>query len=212
MSDVQRISPNNRPPGRPRNEKIHAKALSVTIETYAELGWNGFNFDVVAARARIGRPALYRRWTDRESLLTEAFLASSEPMIVIDTGSLREDLIRLVSIYANQMRGARGRAGARLLIERESLPRVYETVNSEVSLRRYDLLDGALERARSRGEIAAPMSPWPIRALVLGSVFVWQFGEGIKAPPTDNEIDALVDLILFGIVSSCPSKGKTIQP
>jgi AcrR family transcriptional regulator len=49
--------------------------------------------DAVAARARASKATLYRRWTNKASLVIDALQRSKGPTEVPDTGSLRGDLM-----------------------------------------------------------------------------------------------------------------------
>lgn len=64
-------------------------------EIYAETGWSGFSIHSVAATARVGKAAIYRRWTSKEELIVDA-IASMLSGEVEPRDSLREDLIAVV--------------------------------------------------------------------------------------------------------------------
>ena len=61
-------------------------------------GYDGFAFEAVAERAKTGKPVLYRRWPDKETLLLAvlAHQGFGVPVEVPDTGSLREDVLTLL--------------------------------------------------------------------------------------------------------------------
>ncbi|UCN15103.1 TetR/AcrR family transcriptional regulator [Cellulomonas iranensis] len=60
------------PRGRPRDPDLARRAHRAALGLFAEKGWAGFTLDGVAARARIGKSAIYLRWSDRAELLVEA--------------------------------------------------------------------------------------------------------------------------------------------
>ena len=55
--------------GRRRDADVDRRILDVARAVYAERGWAGFNFDVVAHQARVSKDAIYRRYTSRIDLL-----------------------------------------------------------------------------------------------------------------------------------------------
>src|ERR1700712_2259960 len=50
-------------PGRPRDTDIDDRILVAAAEVWAERGWTGFNFDVIAKRASVSKDAIYRRYS-----------------------------------------------------------------------------------------------------------------------------------------------------
>jgi len=47
--------------------------MAAALEVYGTLGWSGFTFGKVAARAHLGKSSLYRRWSGKAELLLDAF-------------------------------------------------------------------------------------------------------------------------------------------
>lgn len=195
MANVESAEPAHKV-GRPRDESVRLRAIAAAIDCYAELGWSGFNFDVVATRAGVGRPALYRRWNDRAELLIDAFRETTAPMPDTDRGSLREDLGVIAEYYIELMRGARGKAGTRLFLEREEAAEVADVVLRDITAPRDQVIFGVLERAKERGEIDDRHSPAVVRTLLLGAlVLVDLFPDphGAAARPPAAYVDALLE-------------------
>ncbi|MGV8882321.1 MAG: TetR/AcrR family transcriptional regulator [Rhodoglobus sp.] len=81
--------------GRPPDPEVEGKVYRGALEIYAESGWAGFTIDAVAARARVGKAAIYRRWTSKDALLIAAIRAAApetEPSIIEHHPLLRENL------------------------------------------------------------------------------------------------------------------------
>ena len=73
---------------------VHAAALAEISEN----GLRGASMDRIAKRAGTGKAALYRRWPNVRALGLDVFLvtiAEAVPQAFPNTGSLREDRIRL---------------------------------------------------------------------------------------------------------------------
>jgi AcrR family transcriptional regulator len=190
-----------RPIGRPENPELRGNVLRAAIECYAEKGWSGFNFDVVATRAGVGRPALYRRWSDRTELLADAFTQLTPGLVDEDLGSLRSELVRLGVDYSTMMRGPRGLAGTRLMADAQVHPDLFARVTSEVSERRNDLVRLSVERATARGEIAADCTD-DISLLLFGALWEWSVlaAGGRQVHAERSDVEHLVDVILRGLV------------
>ena len=78
---------------RPRVEgERERQVLEAALEVLADVGYDRLTMDAVAARAKASKATLYRRWSDKVSLVIDALRAAHEPPTLPDTGSLREDL------------------------------------------------------------------------------------------------------------------------
>jgi AcrR family transcriptional regulator len=158
--------------GRPYDGSIRRKVINAAIDCYAERGWSGFSFEAVSIRAKVGRPALYRRWSGREDLLVDAFRESTQTLLDPDHGNLRDDLTDLALGYRRQMAGARGRAGMRLFLEQGALPEVFRTVSLETSAQRDVLILEAFRRGQSRGEVRKEADLDVALRLLIGSLML----------------------------------------
>ena len=80
---------------RPRVEgDREQEILSAALEVIAEVGYDRLTMDAVASAARASKATLYRRWSDKTTLVLDALRSvKSADRPVPDTGDLREDLI-----------------------------------------------------------------------------------------------------------------------
>ena len=84
----------SRGPGRPRDARLDPAILEATLAIMQEHGYRGLTIEGVAARSRVGRPTIYRRWPSKPALVVAALVQSARLAIPMqDTGSLRRDLI-----------------------------------------------------------------------------------------------------------------------
>ena len=78
---------------RPRVEGDREQEIfDATLWVLAESGYDRLTMDAVAARAKASKATLYRRWTNKVSLVIEALQHEKGPNTPPDTGSLRGDL------------------------------------------------------------------------------------------------------------------------
>jgi AcrR family transcriptional regulator len=85
--------------------ELEKAILDAAWEQLTTEGYEHFTIDTVTARARTSKPVLYRRWKTREDLLrdTVRHRAAADPPAVPDTGTLRGDLLALLT-HANTTR------------------------------------------------------------------------------------------------------------
>ena len=78
---------------RPRVEgEREQEILDAALEVLAEVGYDRLTMDAVATRAKASKATLYRRWTNKLTLVIDALVAQKATPEPPDTGSLRGDL------------------------------------------------------------------------------------------------------------------------
>nr|MDT0665037.1 TetR/AcrR family transcriptional regulator [Micromonospora sp. DSM 115978] len=111
-------TPTSRRLGRPADPNIEEKVAEAAIQIYAEVGWAGFTFDAVAARAGVGKAAIYRRWSTKMEILSSAWAAAAPDFVEVpDTGSIRTDLVALAGALLDRLGRPVGIAEVRLLLD-----------------------------------------------------------------------------------------------
>jgi AcrR family transcriptional regulator len=138
--------------------------FEAAVALYDEVGWAGFNFDAVAARASTGKPAIYRRWSSKEELLAAALTDRTKGVTKADTGSLRGDLELLAEQLLANYTSPHGLVSLRLFVEAQHHP--------ELASRTVERLDAHLaesaqiaQRAVARGELSADEAPLVMAAI-----------------------------------------------
>ena len=86
-------------PQRRRGQALEEAILTAAWDELVESGYGAFTFEAVARRAGTSRPVLYRRWPSRQELVRAAvaYRGAQEHVELPDTGSVREDLIAVLS-------------------------------------------------------------------------------------------------------------------
>ncbi|MFC9996613.1 TetR/AcrR family transcriptional regulator [Nocardia sp. NPDC127526] len=80
-----------------RSARSRATILKAARELVQERGYGAVSMDGIAARARVGKPTLYRWWPSKAALILAAALEEAgEVFVVPDTGDIRADLSTLV--------------------------------------------------------------------------------------------------------------------
>ncbi|WP_142060196.1 TetR/AcrR family transcriptional regulator [Pseudarthrobacter sp. B4EP4b] len=145
--------------GRPADPSIEDRAGRAAIAVYSEVGWGGFTIDAVAARANVGKAALYRRWASKQDLLTSAMRMVDRHQVGIkDTGDVVTDLEQLAKDLIVSLHSTRGLAELRLQIEAKIYPEILDPAMDTI---RADWMQNAREciaRAVARRQLPAGTS------------------------------------------------------
>lgn len=132
VGNHQRSSSQPTPPrlvlGRPRDTSIDDNVLNAALEVYGTLGWSGFTFGKVAARAHVGKSSLYLRWSGKEDLLLDALSVAETMLADLDSGPgtgvfvdrLRDTIRKRIAGYFTTP----GLALVRLMVENKAAPDV----------------------------------------------------------------------------------------
>jgi AcrR family transcriptional regulator len=84
-----------RPPGRPRSAQVHQAILDAAVALFIRDGFEGMSVEAVAARAGVGKAAIYRRWPAKEALVIDAVAQLIAEAPSPDSGSVHDDLVEL---------------------------------------------------------------------------------------------------------------------
>jgi AcrR family transcriptional regulator len=84
---------------RRRGEELETALLEAAWQELVEAGFARLTMESVAARAKTGVAVLYRRWPNKDDLVLAAIrhYGTTRPVDIPDTGSLRGDMIALLS-------------------------------------------------------------------------------------------------------------------
>jgi AcrR family transcriptional regulator len=144
--------------GRRLDETRDPVILRAALEGVAEVGYDRLTMDDIAARARAGKGALYRRWPSKAALIIDAIAAWRQelaPRELPDTGSLRGDLDMLVAGVPDSdddsQRMALVVSGLATAARRD--PELSSALSGPILEVPLALMRGIFEKAVARGEI-----------------------------------------------------------
>lgn len=198
--------------GRPRSEDVDRAIRLAVLDLLAERGIEGLSMEGIAARARVGKATVYRRWDRKEAVVAAAVASLVEQIEIPDTGSVEQDLLMLERDAVRLYRGRAGRLvpGVIALLARdEGFARSFREGFLEERRR---ALRSVLERAVARGELGRDADlelaldflggPLFYRLLVTGGVL----DEGL--------VRGVVGVLLHGLPGpdppGSPSSGRSI--
>jgi len=193
--------------GRPRDARADRAILEATLELIAELGVYEFRTEDVAARAGVGKGAIYRRYGSKDELVTAAIAALvSDEIVVPDTGSTREDLLILMREAVELYRGSlAARLMPNLIGAMAQKPVLAKAVRDGFLAGRRAALTDVLRRGVERGELRPDLDA-ELALDVLGGPLFYRLL--VTGGPIDEQLAAgVADLILRGF-SPDESRGK----
>lgn len=189
-----------------RSERVRQAVAEATLEVMADKGIADFTVSDVAARSGVHETSIYRRWGNRENLITETLLGYSEQVIPVpDTGSLDGDLRGLLEGIAGYLSGPMGRALAQALAFSGEESR-WASVRQEFWTGRLALARAIIDRAIKRGELPADTDPRMVLEILVAPL---SFRTLVTREAIDDGLCArLVDVVLAGIVPRDSTTGK----
>jgi AcrR family transcriptional regulator len=192
------------PTERPRVEgDRELEILAATLDVLADVGYDRLTMDAVATKAKASKATLYRRWTNKISLVIDALQHSKGPTEVPDTGSLREDLRGLMCAEGGvgDPQSVATFAAVLTAIARDA--EFGAAFRAQVVGPKIAASQQIWERARARGEIRedADLSLFEpaLAGIVLHRVFL--MGE----MPDDELITRVIDQILLPAATRVPA-------
>ena len=181
------------PRGRPLDSNLDEEILSATHDLLAEVGYERLTMEAVAARAGVGKGAIYRRWSSRAQLVAAAVGRLRVRKDVPDTGTLRGDLGQIAAAWS-EPNSKRDRVLVGLIAAiayDEDLRRIHRETFSDP---RTSAVATVLARAVGRGEVRADLDLEVVTRTLPALVFYRLVVEGRPADRAflDHVVDQMV--------------------
>lgn len=188
--------------GRKPDPGVDVAIRDAVFELLQERGFE-MTFDDVASRAGVGRASVFRRFsTKRDMILSAVSQMSLERIEAPDTGSLRGDLLALVSNIMAVFSEPRTRALARFFQGQACRDEAFTDVLRANLDRRFELIATVLGRGVDRGEPAPETDTKLIADLISGIIAIRLASD--SPLPAEAEVARLVDTLLVG----CTGRGS----
>ncbi|GAB1813133.1 TetR/AcrR family transcriptional regulator [Mycobacterium sp. MUNTM1] len=171
--------------------------LDAALAALAEHGYDAANMNDIAAQAGVGKAAIYRRWSSKAALMTDALVYWRPDLLqddAPDTGSLTGDLDAVVkrakrndnSLITNDL-------VLRVALEAAHDPDLATALNDLILFKGRRVLSAVLARAAERGEISATRD-WSLVADVLTAMGLLRVisGQSVDAKFIRQVIDTLI--------------------
>ncbi|GAA3174495.1 TetR/AcrR family transcriptional regulator [Nonomuraea roseoviolacea] len=144
-------------------------------ELLAERGYAGLTVDAVAARAGVGKAAIYRRYATRQEMIFAAVVHGLDLETPADTGSFRGDLGALLGDIAARLVAPPPGVVPGLFADLHADPALAARFTGSFVATERRCVSDVLDRAVARGELPSRPDPAVAHALLIGPVFAWLF-------------------------------------
>lgn len=182
--------------GRPRDAKLHAALLTATQDLLLEQGFDRLTMDSVAARAEVGKAAIYRRWPGKTALVVAAVTDLAQAPPVPDTGSLREDLLACGRTYIRNNRTQQILAG--LMTAMIHQPELRTAAHDAIGAPFAALFHTVITRAIQRGQL--PTTGDPESAIDVFPAMAFHRAAALGLPVDDEFVVHTIDRLVLPLL------------
>jgi AcrR family transcriptional regulator len=187
---------------RPRNRQIDVAVLGATLGVLKRSGYSGLTLEEVARSAGTTKPAIYRRWPNRQRLVLAALGERLGEARAPDTGCTLCDLDECLKLFVAAFRrippGVIGPLFAECAGDRELRNAFMTTLFDPPRAAVKETLDRAYDRGDLRDGVDLEL------VLDLIGSFVHYRALFGHAPTSDVEIERAVEALLQGIAADYP--------
>jgi AcrR family transcriptional regulator len=214
-----KISPVDRPRGRPRSPEARRAILKATHELLAEGGVSSVTIEGIAARAGVGKPTIYRSWPNALAVAMAALMESSPSTAAprgevksaasteSEAGTALADLRVQMHEVARVFSAPLGRSVTLMIAASEQDTELTQAFRNHFILARRNEGRAFLVRARANAEIGSDFEMEVALDLIYAPLF-YRMLMG-HAPLTARFIDEVLNLALAGLTAGTYRKPKT---
>jgi AcrR family transcriptional regulator len=187
--------------GRPRDAQLHVAILAATRELLATGSYAELSMESVAARARVGKKTLYRRWSSKAPLVAEAVLQAyggSGSFPVADNGDIRDDLRSWLDEHAEFLAEPPNAALVRALIAAAAASSADgAALYQQLSAPQHAGLMTRLRQAVDAGQIRTETDLDAVADALIGTLLFHALTH--VSPGAKARFDGLLDALLDGV-------------
>ena len=188
---------------RKRGDELLESIYTAAIEIIRDEGYGSLTFLRIARLARTGRAGLYRRWATPLDLIREIMTYRSAQALggdmvdlLIDTGSLRGDLLYLLNLYQKIYVSVGPEVMNAMLFEMSQNNMRIPEIKNNAAYRNVETMEKILGFAKARGEKIKPLSERALRLPfeLIRMTFLWE-----RRALDQADQERLVDEILLPV-------------
>lgn len=172
--------------------------MRAAAELVVEVGYAATSIGAIAARAGVGKDAIYRRWSGKAELVYEAVFTTTEAIPVPGTGTLLGDLAVVAEALVAEFAAPEATAVLPgLLADFAADPALRARIRADFLAPAKERLLVVFDRAVARGETPADVPVDLVLDTLAGAVF---FHVGLVGePPTTDLASRLAAMVVKGI-------------
>jgi AcrR family transcriptional regulator len=190
-----------------RGDRLVARVLEATIVELARSGFENISVESVAERAGVNKTTIYRRWPTPEKLVRAALLrVADEGIAVPDTGRLRADLSRLITMLRVILASPHTHALVRMHLG-GTMHGELAALALAIQQKKDEQMKTIFVRAIERGELPPGTNIDLLYDTLVGAFF--HLAVFRREPRSETRMEQAVDLILVGAKNTPPRTKRT---
>src|ERR1700739_1017740 len=180
---------------RRRGKELEEELYDATLADLAAVGYGGLTMEGIAARARTGKAALYRRWTSKHDLVQAALLYALPPVPEPRTDrSARENLLAVFTAPCDVLAGKTAFPPLAIMNQLLHEPELRAIFADAVVEPRLRITESILQAGVASGEInAAALTPYTAR---VGPALINQQLLLTGGQPNKRQLAHIVDTVI----------------
>jgi AcrR family transcriptional regulator len=180
---------------RRRGQELENALYEATLAELAAVGYGGLTMEGIAARARTGKAALYRRWDSKRALVQAALLHALPPLQQPSADqSPRENLLAVFTAHCEVLAGKTAFPGLDIIGQLLHEPELRAIFADAVVAPRLRIIESILRAAERNGDIdPARLTPLTAR---IGPALINHHLLLTGAPPSKRQLIRILDTVL----------------
>jgi len=180
---------------RRRGKDLEDALFDATLAELAVAGYGGLTMEGIAARARTGKAALYRRWSCKRDLVQAALRYALPPLPEPRTDrSARENLLAVFTAHCDVLSGKTAFPSLAIMNQLLHEPELRAIFADAVVAPRLRITESILQAGVANGEInAGALTPYTAR---VGPALINQQLLLTGAPPNKRQLAHIVDTVV----------------
>jgi AcrR family transcriptional regulator len=193
------MNQNAQHPGRPRDARVDDALLRAGFEVFLERGYHAATLTEIARRAKVGTPAIYRRWPNKTDMAIAIVVMANLPEPILDTGSIRDDLVTFMRLRLKQWRTPLfAHVMMPVILEATTDKRLAEQIRETLIGYRAPMA-ARIRRSVASGELRGDTEPNRLIDLLMGTVTMpLLFSQDL---PRQSEAEHIVGQVLEGFAT-----------
>jgi AcrR family transcriptional regulator len=184
--------------GRPRSAEVDQAVMSAALDLVSDGGFRAVTIEAIAAKSRVAKTTIYRRWPNRAAVVMDAFMVrvGSHALFAPDDPFL-EGVRRQMRTMAKAFRGEDGALVKALLAEAQFDPELARAFRDRWIMPRREMALAHFRRGAEEGAIRRDADlETTIDLLYAPFYYRLQMGTG---PLSNAYVDALFDHVMQGL-------------
>jgi AcrR family transcriptional regulator len=154
----------------PRILRSRTAIVRATLELLAERGIAATTIEAVADRSGVAKTTIYRQWDSQAALVIDAFDSILRPPPDPDTGTLRGDLLNLLTGLAASLQTGPATSLMFALIDAAERDPAFAALHRRESKARHQIILDVIERGIVRGELPVGTAAEDVLDMLAGPI------------------------------------------